>query len=162
MSSLRLDALSAWEGWQREGVLYQWNGDLIGKWPDVRLGYGLDCSGFICAGILVATKGRVDWRHKWTSDRMHKELPCTAHPKPGDLVVYGTAERANHVMVWVGDGRVLGACGGDSGTTTAALARARGARVQYRPRADYRKRRAADGTRVSDFLGFRINQPLDG
>lgn len=160
MSELRLNALAEWEAWQRVGLLYQWNGDLVGKWPDCRWAYGADCSGFVVGGYYVATRGKLDWRATHNADRLHKELPCTAHPKPGDIAVYGTPERATHVMVVWGDGRVLGACGGDPSTTTKERAITQGARVRFRPKADYRRRRTPDGRVVSDFLGFRVS-PLD-
>lgn len=160
MSALRIAALEQWEAWQKLGILYQWCGKLQGAFPDVRWAYGADCSGFVTGGLYVATRGRVDWRTTHNADRLHKELPCTATPKPGDLAVYGTPEKANHVMVWVGDGRVLGACGGGPNTTSRELAMSQGARVRYRNRADYRQRLAANGMRVSDFLGYRVS-PLD-
>lgn len=161
MSELRLDALQAWQGWEKSGLLYQWNADILGAYPSLLWDYGTDCSGFVCAGVLVATKGRIDWRNRWWADRMHHELPVTTHPRPGDLAVYGTPEKATHVMVVVGDGRVLGACGGDSTTKTKELAIARGARVRFRPKADYRTRRNEKGLSVSDFLGFRVCSPLN-
>lgn len=158
MSDLRLEALQIWQEWQTQGVLYLWSGKLQGTFPDVRWAYGADCSGFVSGGIYVATRGQVDLRTTWNADRFHKELPCTATPKPGDLAVYGRPEKANHVMVVVGDGRVLGACGGGHGTTTEAIARSKGARVRYRPKADYR---VHPGTSQSDFLGYRVAVWLD-
>jgi hypothetical protein len=41
-------------------------------------------------------------------------------------------------MVWTGDGRVFGACGGNSDTTSIEIAMKQGARVRYRTRRDYR------------------------
>lgn len=157
---LRLAALAEWERWM--GVLYEFGGKLKGEWPGpFRWEYGVDCSGYITAGIYVATRGKVDLRVTWNADKMHKKWAVTMHPKPGDVAVYGTPEKANHVMVWYGDGRVLGACGGYSETDTPEEAMSRGARVRYRSKADYRKRRLPDGRRVSDFLGFRVVEPLD-
>jgi cell wall-associated NlpC family hydrolase len=153
--SQRLEALSLCEGWQRDGLLYQWGGKLQGDWRNYAWRYGADCSGIASGALYIATSGRYDWREMWNADRFHHQLPVTLHPEPGDAAVYGTPERATHIMLVVGDGRVIGACGGGPETKTEALARARGARVQFRPRADYRRRRTADGRLVSDFLGFR-------
>lgn len=52
---------------------------------------------------------------------------------PGTLVFYGDGG-ISHVMVATGDGRVLGACGGDRTTKTPIT----GACVQFRPSIPYR------------------------
>jgi cell wall-associated NlpC family hydrolase len=115
-----------------------------------------DCSGLVCYCLRMV--GGPDWSASHTADRMWKELPPTPTPRPGDLAFYGQPEQATHVMLWTGDDRVYGACGGNSSTRTIALAQARGARVMFKLRVDYRYSRS---TGKSDLLGFRVLSPLD-
>lgn len=109
-----------------------------------------DCSGLV-TWVLYATGGP-DWRATHNTDRLL--LACAfkvlhGHDKPGDLAFYGTWRGDNvnpdpsHVMVLAGAGVVVGACGGDSSTTTLEAAVRQGAKVQARASMDYRK----------DFLG---------
>ena len=57
----------------------------------------------------------------------------------GDLVFYTNSNgRVNHVGIYIGDGKVISASGGDSSTTTIGRARQRNAKVKvhhihYRP-----------------------------
>lgn len=110
-----------------------------------------DCSGLVTWCLKAV--GGPDFRSMHNCARIWSEFPITLQPKPGDLVLYGKGSgfsaHASHVMIWVGDGRVLGACGGDSSTKTVELAAARGARVRYRAKVDYR----------AGFLGFRSLSP---
>lgn len=116
------------------GKPYTWGA----KGPDA-----YDCSGFVTAGIRAC--GGPDWRQTHNSQALFDALEPTDTPEPGDLAFYGPPGKINHVMVhWI-DGRVIGACGGDSSTTTAELATARGAAVQFRKQVRYRP----------DFRGFR-------
>jgi hypothetical protein len=103
-----------------------------------------DCSGTVTAAILAA--GGPDLRAEWNADRMWREWMPTDKPEPGDLAFYG-ALRISHVMSLMPDGRVFGACGGDSRTVSPAIAAETGACVKYRSAPGYRR----------DFAGFRVN-----
>jgi hypothetical protein len=84
-----------------------------------------------------------------TADMMHKDLPEVETPQPGDLALYGNADRAIHVRVvdaWFPDeGRAatIGAEGGGSKVEDPAEAK----------RIDARVKRQSDQT--DNFLGFR-------
>jgi len=104
---------------------------------------GLDCSGLVTAGLHAL--GGPDWRQTHSSARLFDELEVTEKPAPGDLAFYGPPHRITHVMVVVGDGRVMGAAGGGSGTTSLEIARRQGARVKFKTKHNYRP----------DFRGFR-------
>lgn len=124
-----------------EGQPYLW----CGKGPTA-----FDCSGL--ATWCLRAAGGPDWRTTHNAQRLWDGLPGVPKPAPGDLVFYGRLDRVVHVMVWWGDGRVFGACGGDRGTTSLELAAARGARVRFRRSAEYRV----------DVLGYRsLAQYLD-
>lgn len=126
-------------------------------WPDASNGYlgkglqrpeapeALDCSGTVTCGLYNATRGRLDWRAMHNAQRLFSDLAPTDKPRPGDLAFYGRPGRVTHVMTVVGDGRVVGACGGNSHTLSVELARKAGARVKYRASATYRL----------DFIGYR-------
>lgn len=126
-------------------------------WPDERNGYlgkglrhpeepeALDCSGTVTCGLYNATGGKVDWRADHSAARLFLELKPTETPRPGDLCFYGSPGRINHVMTWVGDGTVVGACGGNRDTLSVEIAQKTGARVKYRKTHTYRP----------DFRGFR-------
>ena len=104
-----------------------------------------DCSGVVAYCLLHAAG--LDWRKTWWADRMREKLPPTVTPAPGDLALY-----PGHVMLVWGDGRVFGACGGDSTTTSIERALKRAARVRFRRTVDYRP----------DFLGYRsLSEYLD-
>lgn len=95
---------------------------------------GFDCSGLICAGLLAV--GGPDWRATHNSERMFRELSEIQgrSAMAGDLVFYGPPNRITHVMVLWEDGRVYGATGGNSKTTTPT----KGAAVQFRRSIHYR------------------------
>ncbi len=153
-AAARMDALAYAEKLEKEGVLYIWDGDILGSWPDLYVGEGLDCSGFVGAVILFATKGTVDWRHRWWCDRMFQKLPATLSPKPMDLALYGKDGLATHVAFVVGDGRIIEAGGGGSSCYSREIAlRKPNARVRYKPSHLYRV--------PNDFLGFRTCTPLE-
>jgi murein DD-endopeptidase len=117
-----------------EGKPYVWGA----KGPDA-----FDCSGLVTWALHEC--GGPDWRNSHNSARLFAELAPVEKPQEGDLAFYGQPGRVTHVMVCWGDGRVYGACGGDSTTTSVEMAKLRKAKVQYRAKADYRP----------GFLGFR-------
>lgn len=108
-----------------------------------------DCSGFVTYCLWKA--GGPDWRQTHASSTLFDALPPTERPEPGDLCFYGPPDRITHVMVWIGDGCVAGACNGNSTIKTLEAAFARGARVMRKATKDYR----------GDFRGFRRLAPLD-
>lgn len=134
------------EALRLEGRPYLW----CGKGPEA-----FDCSGLVTWCLWRA--GGPDLRATHNTTRLYAELPVVVAPKPGDLAVYGRlrldgALGSGHVMLWWGDGRVYGACGGDRSTTSLELAAARGARVRFRRSHRYRV----------DFLAFHsLAQHLD-
>lgn len=136
MSSKRLAFLD--EALRKEGSPYVWCGD----GPTY-----FDCSGLVCWCLLQV--GGPDWRSKHNSHSLWNTLPETDAPRPGDLCFYGRPAHPTHVMIWWGDGRVYGACGGNSDVTSPELAQARGARVRFRQAVGYRP----------DFLGYRSLAP---
>jgi murein DD-endopeptidase len=119
-----------------EGRPYFWGRD----GPDA-----FDCSGLIACTLLEC--GGPDWRSTHTAQRLFDVLPRVEakDAQPGDLVFYGPPHRITHVMIVATQGRVYGACGGDSSTTTLELAKARGAGVRFRKAVAYRR----------DVRGFR-------
>lgn len=135
------------------GTPYLWGG----KSPS-----GIDCSGVVTFGLWKV--GGPDWRRTYSSERLWTQLEPIRFPRSGDLAFYGKSPRdISHVMVvlpldWDALGSsdeseaslVVGACGGDSRTTTLAEAQRRGARVQVKRGIHYR----------DDFRGFR-KLPID-
>lgn len=128
---------------QQLGKPYIWNAD----GPDY-----FDCSGFYC--WLLKQLFVSDWGATHNCQKICDTLVPTKKPEKGDAVLYGlrgkNSLKASHLMIWVGDGRVIGASGGNRDTKTVEIAKAKGACVQFKPSKDYRP----------DFLGFRIS-PLD-
>ena len=130
------------------------SGHLTGgrRYPYIWGGRGpltFDCSGWVTYNLYKA--GGPDWRKTHNSDSLWAALPPTEKPFPGDLAFYGPPHDITHVMVWIGDGCVAGACGGDSTTTTLEAAFESGARVMRKATHLYRK----------DFRGFRRFTTLD-
>jgi murein DD-endopeptidase len=126
----------------KEGCSYLWDG----KGPNT-----FDCSGLITWALKAA--GGPDWRYTHNAQVLADVLEPCETMLPGEVLVafYGKDwDHVGHVMVVVGDGRVYGACGGDSRCTTVEKSAARqggGARVRFRGTPDYRPER--------DLLGFR-------
>lgn len=124
---------------QFAGTFYLWGG----AGPNRDGSFGFDCSGFII--FLLKPFGLLPERGDWTAQQLAAMFRKTAAPEPGDLTFYGLSEqRITHVMLYVGNGQVLGATGGDRRTKTPADARGRGAMVAAKP-VGYRK----------DFVGHR-------
>lgn len=125
------------------GKPYVWNAD----GPDT-----FDCSGLVC--WLLKELFVSNWGATHNCQKLWDELVPTKNPKPGDLAFYGLrgkhAVKCSHVMIHVGDGRVIGACGGNRDVTSVQAAIAKGARVQFKTSKDYRP----------DFIGYRV-APLD-
>lgn len=129
-------------------VWYLWGG----KEPET----GLDCSGLVTHCLLKA--GGPDWRKTHWSGRLWRELPPTDKPQPGDLAFYGSSPKdISHVMVVLESGAapgsyvVAGASGGNSDTTSTAVARIKRAFVKRKLTHLYRP----------GFRGFRRLVPLD-
>ncbi len=142
MNDLRIQLLD----WllRQEGKPYVWGakGDFN---PDPNKGGELvqcyDCSGLVSVGLkLHGVKDCPDG-----SFNQFAKFESTLDPMPLDLAFYGPPKRINHVMwVW-GDGRVYGACGGNSSVMTVSAARRINACVKWKSKAKYRP----------DFRGFR-------
>ncbi|WP_223786011.1 NlpC/P60 family protein [Myxococcus sp. AS-1-15] len=104
-----------------------------------------DCSGLVTWALREV--GGPDWRYSHNTDVLLAQ--CLAVPKeeellPGDLVLYhrkGAPLDAEHVMVHVGGGVVVGASGGGSTTRTLADATKANACVKVFGSLDYRARR---------------------
>lgn len=133
-----LDLLSAW------GTPYSWGAGQasVSGWPvgvrGLKGGIGYDCSGFAQAALvrlkILTGKERDRTAHDLYTDCL--VIPET-EAKLGDLAFYGKHERVTHVMVYLGNGAVIGASGGTSrtnGDDPAAYVQVH--RVRYR--ADFR------------------------
>jgi cell wall-associated NlpC family hydrolase len=104
-----------------------------------------DCSGLIC--WLLKELDICDWRSTHNAQRIFDSLQPTEAPRPGDLVFYGPSPlHIEHVMIHWGDGRVIGACGGNRDVTSIEIARKKNALVRFKPRRGYRP----------DFVGYRV------
>lgn len=97
---------------------------------------GLDCSGavtYVLAKLDLVPPGYIR-----NADQLFREAERILLPQAGDLAFYGTSADVSHVMVVVGDGRVLGATGGGRSTTSTEIAKKQGAEIKYEP-LSYRK-----------------------
>lgn len=127
------------------GTPYIWGG----KYP----ASGLDCSGLVTYALHKS--GGPDWRATHNTDKLWQQLPEPRFPCAGDLAFYGGRDAdVEHVMVVLPisdvEELVIGACGGDSRTTSLREARRRGAKVQVRQGVHYR----------AGFRGYR-KLPID-
>lgn len=95
-----------------------------------------DCSGLVTWALQKT--GGPDMRAFHNTRRMWDEFPSADAPKPGTLVLYGPPGEPHHVMVYVGEGVVVGASGGGRSTLSVGDAEAAGAKVRLCPRLDYR------------------------
>lgn len=102
-----------------------------------------DCSGTVTDALHQVTG--VDLRGTHNAQKLHDECEPVETPEEGDLAFYGKSkDQISHVMVCLADGRVVGASGGNSKTTTPDIAKASGAKVKYQTNPSYRK----------DLIGF--------
>lgn len=107
------------------GTLYEWGGDVV----DNPYSYGFDCSHFTYQ--VLKAYGLMDYyrtsyaQQAWATPISRSEL------QPGDLVFYKNASgKVNHVVMYIGDGLIIGANGGYSDTNTPAKAKAANAMVK--------------------------------
>jgi gamma-D-glutamyl-L-lysine dipeptidyl-peptidase len=77
------------------GAPYEWGG---------LTSAGIDCSGLV--HIAYRMTGRLVPRDSWQQEAAGREVPGGGE-QPGDLVVYGSNARADHVAFWLGDGNIL-------------------------------------------------------
>jgi cell wall-associated NlpC family hydrolase len=106
----------------------------------------LDCSELVAVAYLHV--GLPDYRRTWRARDFAKYLKPTDKPELGDLGFYGhNWERAQHVVIYIGDGRILSASGATSFITDEKTAAAKGARVRIYSTHLYR--------RDIPFLGWR-------
>lgn len=104
------------------GIYYQWGG----TYPET---YGLDCSHFTWR--VLSNFGIMD-KYKIAKDQKNwcKTIP-RGELKPGDLVFYTWGGGSvKHVVMYIGNGEIIGANGGDSTTTSIGKARNKKAQVK--------------------------------
>ena len=77
------------------GCAYEWGG---------LTSAGIDCSGLV--HIAYRATGRLVPRDSWQQEAAG-EAVVPGEERPGDLIAYGSTERADHVAFWLGDGRIL-------------------------------------------------------
>lgn len=121
------------------GTLYEWGGDVV----DNPNSYGFDCSHFtyqvLKAYGLMDRYRTSSAQHAWATPISRSEL------QPGDLVFYkNSSGKVNHVVMYIGDGLIIGANGGYSSTTTPSKAKAANAMVKIQP-IDYSSRAKSYG-----------------
>lgn len=101
---------------------------------------GLDCSGAVVWALREL--GLEPKKYDATAADLHKQSSTVILPQAGDLAFYGSILGGiSHVMVYMGDGKVIGASGGGPSTKTAADAKAKNAMVKVLPvnyRSDFR------------------------
>lgn len=108
-----------------QGIYYQWGGN----YPEGS-SYGLDCSHFTYQvfkkfGLMKSYLVSADQANFVTRIK-RSEL------KPGDLVFYKSKSSGKvvHVAIYIGNGQIIGANGGDSSVTTVAIAKKKNAKVK--------------------------------
>lgn len=121
------------------GTLYEWGGDVV----DNPNSYGFDCSHFtyqvLKAYGLMDRYRTSSAQHAWATPISRSEL------QPGDLVFYkNSSGKVNHVVMYIGDGLIIGANGGYSSTNTPAEAKASNAMVKIQS-IDYSSRAKSYG-----------------
>lgn len=98
------------------GEPYSWGGGSpASPWPD-NAGKGWDCSGYVQAALVQLGLMDEDESDR-TAQGLYDITADISSPELGDLAFYGTRpDNITHVMLCVGDGRVIGASGGTSST----------------------------------------------
>lgn len=121
------------------GTLYEWGGDVV----DNPNSYGFDCSHFTYQ--VLKAYGLMD-RYRTSSAQQAWATPISrSELQPGDLVFYkNSSGRVNHVVMYIGDGLIIGANGGYSNTNTPAKAKAANAMVKIQS-IDYSSRAKSYG-----------------
>jgi cell wall-associated NlpC family hydrolase len=114
--------------WALYGTPYIWGGKTING--------GLDCSGFV--QHILSAVGRMPSSPAENTDALYARFTKALTPSPGCLVFYGKPSDVSHVMFYIGDGLCIGACNGDSDTTTFEIAAKKNACVRVKP-IGYRK-----------------------
>lgn len=115
------------------GVYYQWGGN----YQESKGHYGMDCSHFTYQvlkkfGLMSGYKVAAD-QQKWCTNISRGEL------QKGDLVFYTWGgSRVCHVVMYIGNGQIIGANGGGPNTTTKGVAKNQNAFVKIQP-IDYGK-----------------------
>ena len=77
------------------GCAYEWGGLTAA---------GIDCSGLV--HIAYRATGRLVPRDSWQQEAAGEPV-APGEERPGDLIAYGSTERADHVAFWLGGGRIL-------------------------------------------------------
>lgn len=85
------------------GTQYEWGG-LSER--------GIDCSGLV--HIAYRRAGRLVPRDAWQQEAAGSPVAAD-ELRPGDFVTYGSADRADHIAFWLGDGRILHSSSGAGG-----------------------------------------------
>lgn len=119
------------------GLYYRWGGNFTQEPFSAKRG---DCSGFV--GFVSDTMGYKPGSnalYNYSADSMFDNFRSGVWEaekiEPGkeqamDIVFYGSGTNAGHVVFAMGDGKVIGASGGNPQTTSDAAAKTKGAKVR--------------------------------
>ena len=123
----------------QRGAPYIWGGKgetVKGERHNYRNAAGQPQLVFDCSGLITWALRQAGWKPvgEYNAHRMWKNFPRVDKPQAGDIICYGTPEKANHVEVMLADGRAFGSIGGDSRTT--APTPGKGVAYRTRPRRD--------------------------
>lgn len=112
------------------GTPYIWGG----KTPEK----GLDCSGAV--NYVLESLGLVpsSFGSNTNANGLYHMAQPVAQPQPGDLAFFGSPSNVTHVMMVMDGGKLIGATGGGSATTSVAIANQQDAKVKV-VSGDYRK-----------------------
>lgn len=122
-----------------EGIPYIWGGKDPHLPTPPNADAGLDCSGCYCWCLVQAGVVPAGFGGNHNAATLYEALAPISEVEieEGDAVFYGTHGFVDHVMAVAGVGRIVGSRGGNSKTTSAAVARKIGAGVMYRQLATY-------------------------